>query len=677
MTSHHKVDFLKSGRYFSRREQPAARGARLALRVALVIFGVLVLLALPFGYAAAMIAVDAGRGRGALQSAQYAAGMLDFSAAGKDAARAHDAFLDAHDRLTILKPFAWLPPVRPSIEALDGLLSSGIAASAAAIDLFEVADEIVAAASATDGITGTLEPLPDPSVIFKNLTVEEKRGILAALQSSGPRLVEADARIVEALAAFDRIPASELDGPFGDVLRPLRPKLALAHETLSALAPLSAVAPALFGYPAEKSYLFFFQNDTELRPTGGFLGVFGAVTVKDAGITSMRTNDIYSLDGPSEKSPRPAAPAPIAKYIGVSKWYLRDANWSPDFPTSAATMEKFYREEAAVVAKAAGQKDAAVPPMDGVIAITTKFAEDVMRLSGPVTVDDITFTADNLVEELQYQVEQGFAREGIAFHERKNIVGDLVNAVSGKLMALPLSRLEEVLEIVERNFAEGHILVSAKDETLAREITMHDWGGALRPVLGDYLHYVDANLAALKTDQVMERSLQYTISPKGDGYEGSVKMTYHNKGSFTWKTTRYRTYARLYVPAGTELLEVRGAMENDKIKDPARRPGKADVYNELGRRAFGAFIAVEPGETKTLEFRFRLAPSVIADIRSGKYSLDFEKQLGTEAHRLTLDLDIGKNLSDATPAEDRKEWGDSRYRMSTDLRIDRAFDLKF
>lgn len=668
----HRVNFLHGRRHFSRHERPVARHARFAVRSVLIGVALIALVALPFAYAAAMIAVDGSRGKNALADAQSAAERLDFVAARADAATAHDAFLDAHDRLTVLKPFSVLPPARPSLEALDGLLSSGVAASSAAIGVFDVARDVFAAVTDTESVAGTLTPLPDPSTIFKDLSVEEKRRILAAFAASGSRIADADARVSEALTAFDRIPASQLQGSFATTLLPLRAKLATAHEALSAVAPLAAVAPALLGYPDAKRYLFFFENDTELRPTGGFLGVYGAITVKDAAIAEMRTDDIYALDGPSEKSPRPAPPAPIAKYIGVDKWYLRDANWSPDFPTSAAIMEKFYREEAAV---AYGGKP--LPPTDGVAVITTKFAEDVLRLTGPITADGTTFTADNLVEELQYQVEQGFVREGIAFHARKNIVGTLVSQVAARLMAMPVSRLTDALDVVQRNFKEGHILVSAKDATLAREIAVRDWGGALRPVTGDYVQYVDANLAALKTDQVMERSLRYSIVPAGGSYEGRIAMTYRNKGSFTWKTTRYRTYARAYVPAGSQLIEVLGAMENDKIKDPARRKGKADVTDELGRRAFGAFIAVEPGETRTLEFRFRLAPSVIADIRAGKYGLYVEKQPGTEANGLTLDLDIGKKLKDATPAEDRKDWGDSQYRMTTDLRTDRSFSLTF
>lgn len=118
-------------------------------------------------------------------------------------------------------------------------------------------------------------------------------------------------------------------------------------------------------------------------------------------------------------------------------------------------------------------------------------------------------------------------------------------------------------------------------------------------------------------------------------------------------------------------------MENDKLKDPARRPGTVDVTHELGKTVFGAFIAIEPQEQRTLTFKYRLSPQVVAMINSGNYLLDVEKQPGTISHGLTVDLEFDKTLRGAVPSEDRIEFGDSAYRYTTDLRIDRVFQIEF
>jgi hypothetical protein len=244
------------------------------------------------------------------------------------------------------------------------------------------------------------------------------------------------------------------------------------------------------------------------------------------------------------------------------------------------------------------------------------------------------------------------------------------------MKAMPVSRLLEAVGILHRNLEEGHVLLSMRDNDLQTIVMNNDWGGKLKTVRGDYLTVIDANLASLKTDPAVRRTISYAISPQADGsFLGSVRILYDHRGHFDWKTTRYRTYTRVYLPQGSEFASVIGAMENDKLKDPGRHAGKADVGDELGRKWFGAFISIEPGEKRTLEFRFKVAPSVVQAIRAGKYSLDVEKQPGTVAHGLTLDLDFGKKVSSAEPPEDRSQWGDTRFRFTSDLRIDRAFDI--
>jgi len=66
------------------------------------------------------------------------------------------------------------------------------------------------------------------------------------------------------------------------------------------------------GEPTEKKYLIIFQNDKELRPTGGFITAY-AVFRLDSGVIHVDTSsDIYSLD--ATISNKPVAPAPILKY---------------------------------------------------------------------------------------------------------------------------------------------------------------------------------------------------------------------------------------------------------------------------------------------------------------------------------------------------------------------------
>lgn len=673
MFSHKHHNFLHAQPLHGRKRHPAVKAVTVAFIVLAVIAGITALVVLPFWFLAERIYTSAEAGKRDLETSQELAQQGELASAAAHAAMAHQEFSDSHDQVKRLLFLGGLPVVGAHIRAADGLLSSGSAASSALAELLTVADKLTSTLQKSEGLSAALAgSLPDAAKLFKELTPGQKREVLASFSESAPQMRQALTDIDDALIAFDSIPQGEIAEQFAAALLPMRPKLLQLRQALALLLPVAERAPAVLGYPEARRYLIFFQNNTELRPTGGFLGVYGLAVVKDADIVELTTDDIYSLDGPAEATERPPAPAAIQKYIGIQKWFLRDANWSPDFVASSRTMAQFYAQEFEVARKSPA------PSIDGVIAVDTEVAKDVLRITGPLTVQGKTFTADNVVDTLEFAVEKGFVSQGIDVDNRKQIVAELVRAVIEKLESLPLQQLIASLEVAKRNLDEGHVLLAMRDPELENAILDKDWGGVLKPVRGDYLMWIDANLAALKSDPAVQRTVNYGVSQGADGqWYGTAKMTYKHVGRFDWKTTRYRTYARVFVPAGSQFVSVAGAMENDKIKDPARRVGKADVGAELGRAWFGAFISIEPGETRTLEFRYKLAPSVVEDLTIGQYALDVEKQPGTVSHGLTLDLNLGKKLKTAQPAEDRTQWGDALYRVNTDLRLDREFEVSF
>ena len=366
-----------------------------------------------------------------------------------------------------------------------------------------------------------------------------------------------------------------------------------------------------------------------------------------------------------------AAPEPIKKYLGIDKLYLRDANWSPDFPESARTTMDIYKEEMILAGR--------VPEnLDGVIAITPDLAKELLRITGSITVRGVTFTPDNLVEELEYQVEQAYLEVGTPITERKRIMGELVEEMVHRLTALPAGRWSEVADIFKKQIARKQVLFYSADESLEKLLIEQGLSGEIKTGELDYLAVIDANLAALKTDAVMRRNLSYGIAPDGQGnFVATVRVTYKNTGRFGLYTTRYRTYVRFYIPEGAELVSAEGQLVNDKLKNPKLLAGQVDVGAELGKTVFGMFTSIEPGETRTLVVKYRLPEKVAQSVKNGSYKLLIQKQSGSADYPLTLDLGFGKKVGRAAPAEAKKEWGDERYRLETALDGDKEFSVGF
>lgn len=481
-----------------------------------------------------------------------------------------------------------------------------------------------------------------------------------------------------ALAAFDRgdqllrgVPCPRLlawlvahaslcrDGRLAKDLLPLG-----FHDLRSEFTAAASVGESVFalaGSDRGTDVLLLFLNDMELRPGGGFLGTYGIATLRRGELAELTTDDVYNLDRRVEGELRIPPPEPFRRHGIVTWWYLRDANWSPDFARSTEDALAFYRRE----------RGPGNPQF--VIGFTTRLASDLLRLVGPVTVSGTRFTAENVADELEYQVEKGYFVQGIPMRQRKGIIAPLSRTVVDRLIDRPLREWAPVIDALRTAARERHLMAYAVDPKLQASVERFGVAGRVRPAVAgeDSLMVIDANLGALKTDPVVARDIRYGIIPDGNGYRALVRLRYRNTGTFTWKTTRYRTYTRVYLPEGSELLTVRGAMLRDRSDDP----GPVDRGTEFGRTWFGAFVSVEPGAERTLALEVKLAPPIVARIRQGSYGLDVQKQLGSRGMPLTVDLEFGTPVVRGDPAEPPAAWGDGRYAQETDLRVDRKFQV--
>ncbi len=436
-----------------------------------------------------------------------------------------------------------------------------------------------------------------------------------------------------------------------------------AAQTLApaAVSDGAALFPAMLGFLKTRTYLVLFLNNTELRPGGGFIGAYSVVKVS-RGIPSILTvAGTEVIDNRAKDKYFLPPPPPLKKYLLIDRWQLRDSNWSPDFAESASTSLALFRLEGGV----AGNE------IDAVVGLTPTVLEKLLAITGPITVAGREFTAENAVEKLEYEVEYGYAKRGQAFSERKKILDDLVRALARRVVAGSAFHWSEYSALASALLKEKHIVVYSASPAEETALLAQGWSGTMRQNTADYLLWADANLGALKTDAVIDRALSYTFVPTSAGIRATVAMTYNNRGAFTWRTSRYRNYARVFVPLGSALVSSAGAMETDR----SAKPGAVDEGVDNGRQWFGAFIAVEPGRTGTLSFTYDLPAVVVAAIRAGRYELLAQKQIGTLSPRLTLRLDFGKPVRGAAPGEGPAKHGDTLYDLATDLKTDREFSV--
>ena len=184
---------------------------------------------------------------------------------------------------------------------------------------------------------------------------------------------------------------------------------------------------------------------------------------------------------------------------------------------------------------------------------------------------------------------------------------------------------------------------------------------------------IDANLASLKSDPVVKRTIEYQVRRDGSNFIADVRLTYKNEGSITWKTTRYRTYTRIYVPQGAVLLTSSGSMVDCKLTEE----GSVETTEENNKTVFGTFICIEPDDEKTLTFKYKLPDFINEVFEADTYQLLVQKQAGAEAHNLKINIDLGKNHSMISDIDNINVKLDNGILITTELSSDLNFTIDY
>ncbi len=396
------------------------------------------------------------------------------------------------------------------------------------------------------------------------------------------------------------------------------------RELTAGLKEFIALADNLkvfLGTETDKRYLLVFQNNSELRASGGFIGSYAIVDFSKGRIKSIEAPGGGSYDTDAGLLKKIKSPEPLS--VLRPDWHFWDANWWPDWPTSAAKLAWFYENSGGST-------------VDGVISFTPTVMEKLLRIIGPIDLTEkygIIFNADNFWLEAQKLSEQ----KPDVTKQPKKIIGDLMNKLIEDLpKRLSKDNLAELFKITEESLNDKNILFYFADPELQTKAAEMGWDGKIKATAGDYLNVVNTNIAGGKSDREIKQEiiLEAEVQPDGSIIDTLIIRRTHNavkRAPFTG--VRNVDWLRVYVPAGSEFLAAGGFKPLDKIffkaqeeswlSDPevaAAENGmqtdeatQTKIYQELGKTVFANWSQVDPGETAELTIKYKL-PFKLADL---------------------------------------------------------------
>ncbi len=537
--------------------------------------------------------------------------------------------------LAVAPALGWLPAIGGDVQAAPALLDM-------ALELTHLGRSATAA----------LAPLWPPDALNGRLSLPIVAHLLQQLQ---PAITSWPAYLDQAQTARQSIDIARLS-PW---LRSLLDRYDTAYPLAQTSLRLAQAAPQLLGADRPRTYLLLFQNEDELRATGGFLSAVGRLTIDAGRIISLTVEDSYAID--DFTTPYPDAPTPMRDYMGIDLWVFRDSNWSPNFPIAARQAISLYTQTRSGT-------------IDGAIALNQRVVGALVDGLGPLDIGGQTIASAQAMRDYMLRAwapsNQATAAEWVA--QRKNFIGRAMQVLLDRLLNGSDANWPALAQAINQVLRSRDLLITLVDPPSNEPLHLARLDGALRADAGDYLMVVDTSMGFNKVSVAMQQSMEYTVTLATDrasqaeltfAYTNTNPMSpgcVHRTPDYNLDTTYeklvqqcYWLYRRVLAPEGAELIDAtRHPTGAGELISGLYSGGATRVAEEDGKTVFGTFLIVPRGQQVNSRLSYALPVSILqAHGAQLSYHLVWQKQPGAAAWPITVTViyPAGTSLLEARP----------------------------
>lgn len=507
---------------------------------------------------------------------------------------------------------------------------------------------------------------------------EDETGFSSALEDFSKFAKEASQISISLENTLEEINSKALPENYNLQLKNIQLASLTLSKGLKELSTLSDNLQPFLGVEKNKRYLLIFQNNNELRASGGFMGSFALADIKKGKIINLEVPKGGTYDTEAGLLDKIESPEPL--WLVNPRWYFWDSNWFPDWKKSARNIAWFYE-------KSDG------PSVDGVISFTPTVLEKLLEVIGPVYLEeyDLEITADNfwdlvqvIVEEKSMIIEEGDEISEVQNTQPKKIIGDLMFKIIEEMpKRLNSQRIFTLLQTFDSLLTQKQILFYFNDKKLQEVVEDNNWAGRIKETTGDYLSVINTNIAGQKTDRLISQTIDHSSQIQSDGsIINTVRIYRQHQGIKRQEFTGVRNvnWLRVYVPLDSEFISAEGFSQPDSsyfdypeedwlkldiLKN--EREAKTDslslskIYNEDGKTVLANWTMLDPGENQTLVFKYKLPfnfydfitpptwQNKLKEMFKGQstklldYSLLIQKQAGDLYTSFSTELTLPKN----------------------------------
>lgn len=411
---------------------------------------------------------------------------------------------------------------------------------------------------------------------------------------------------------LDHIKDDDVPSSLIDSLQHIKQNRALLADGSRRVASLSEVIYHIMGGDTYSRYLLLFQNNRELRPTGGFIGSLALADFSRGTLNGLEFpgGGAYDLAGTSNQNLIPPEPISILN----EKWFIWDANWWPDFPTSARKIANMY-------------DDARGTTLNGVIAVNATVMQQLLAITGPIEMPQygVTVSDTNFFDVIQTYVEQKY---DTTENQPKKILKDMMPIVIERLRTSVNYR--DLFLILASSLRTRDLQISIFDDAdIASRVRTLGWDGSLKTNDKDFLSVVTTNIAGGKSDQSIYDTITHEAKIQDNGdviVTTRIAREHRATPTDALAYVNHVDYLRFYVPLGSTLVDASGFVKPDvhyfkrpsatQIEDPDLQPINGEqtidlrtgvtIGAESNHTVFAHWLQVQPGQRVEASISYKL-----------------------------------------------------------------------
>lgn len=542
------------------------------------------------------------------------------------------------------------------------------------VDIMEAGDVAIDNSNTEDQINGIIKELPRVIQLYD----------------------EIESQVIDIIKQFNQLDPNYIPAIGSGSLKQ---KVTNAQQVTSEFPAISAqlkqtlgVLPQLLGSEGPTSYLVVYQNEKEMRASGGLLSAYGNLTIDKGELgDNISAVDMWDLEGyvswtlGIDAGYRNIYGQNALMNSGCGGTYLR-AQDSGIYPDLYLTMDMFkdYYDIAN------RYNPTRYPNYNHIVILNTFFASDIISLVEPLDVPGSPepITAANAAKIIFGET----ASQPLDPAIRKQFIGDVATALKDKFNELSANDFPRIIQLLIRTIQAKNIAFYSKDDKVQAYFDELGLSGRIEHnFAGDYFHLNEAQNCSLKANfYVRDSIIQDIVIGDGGSINKYVHINWINEKVYDKNEEniisaspnfRYRAWVRIFAPPGTKFTGSDGYEKSQWFYWPQTyfdNKVEKEISDNVIWFDHRRFSEAEPPKTHSLNVNYSLPDSIKYSDELG-YRMLLQKHPGKADEKYTINITYEGSITTAEFTLDRDKVLTFRGGVISvanyDTRLDQYYDI--